>query len=938
MKKNFLIICLFVFVLVSKTTYSNWFIFTQRYTADPCVIVYNGRVYVYLSHDMDNQKDYSMDGYTCISSDDLVNWTDHGEVLMASSIPYIAPKRFWAPEAVYRNGKFYLYFCVPQYQTGDIGGTGVTVADNPLGPFTDPRGSYLVSGHIVDPAVMIDDDGQAYLYFPNGRVNKLTSDMANLMPGEWNVWNNDAHEAPYVTHINGKYQYSYMTFNDQELWSCAQHNSGCNDGDANYFHRYNFLATPTGPVVEPGASRNDRNLMWPVFGNNTQPAIFEFMGNYYSFYHGNKLSVLKNQNLGYQRNVGLDRLYVNPDGSFKMQTITEEGLRQVKYLNPFQQVEAETIARESGIETETCTDVGGGRDVCSIHPSDWIRMIGVDFGGGATGFSARIASPNGAGSFEIRLDSLTGKLIGTVNAVNTGGWQNWQTVTVSINQASGIHDLYFKFTAGGLNVNWWKFTGSNVSGTLPPQVVKSVTLRSKVNNNYISKLTAVTDPLKATTASRLNAEIFLLYDNEDGTYSLWSTSLKKYVTAEQQGIQPLYANRDAIGGSWEKFGMYHSPDDSYCFLSMSNNKFVTAPNNGNDALIANVDSAWRNPNKNISRFWVEYTNNYTISSCTAQTLSFSPITDKKYSDNPFTINATASSGLPVSFSVKSGPATLNNNTVTLNGSKGTVIIYATQTGNSEFCPVTVQQIFNVSGPTPDNGTGLNGTYYPNTNLTFPSCSVKTDTAINFNWGTSPINAGSCTNLSDNYTIRWTGYVLPQFTEDYTFFLGSDDGSRLFINDQLIINNWNIQAYTEKNGVINLTANTFYKITIEYWEATGDASVKLFWQSTRVPKAIIPKSQLFPELVGINQFDLSSKEDTFIYPNPASDVLTIQTGSNHISEIRITDELGQVVFSKDKEIKNNETLSIHGFHQGTYIIFINSGDKIINKKILVLKNN
>jgi arabinoxylan arabinofuranohydrolase len=329
MKKLLVFFYLFVFLLNASSVNANWFIFTQRYSADPCVIVYGGRVYVYMSHDLDNSNGFLMDGYTCISSDDLINWTDHGEVALAANIPYINstgnPKHFWAPEAVYRNGKFYLYFCIPSYTDADASttGTGVLVSDSPTGPFTDPRGSLLRTGQSVDCSVMIDGDGQAYIYWPNGPTRKLSPNMYEYADGnESNVWNNDVGEAPYVFRANNKYYYSYMTFNDQELWSCAQHNSGCNDGDANYFHRYNFLAGPTGGVIEPGGVHG-RTMMWPTNGDNTQPAVFQFNNNWYSLYHSKTLVKIRGGDLGYQRNVGLDRIYFNPDGTIIPQTITK---------------------------------------------------------------------------------------------------------------------------------------------------------------------------------------------------------------------------------------------------------------------------------------------------------------------------------------------------------------------------------------------------------------------------------------------------------------------------------------------------------------------------------------------------------------------------------------------------------------------------------------
>ncbi|MDP4179706.1 MAG: carbohydrate-binding protein, partial [Bacillota bacterium] len=143
------------------------------------------------------------------------------------------------------------------------------------------------------------------------------------------------------------------------------------------------------------------------------------------------------------------------------------GASQIGTLNPFIQIEAQTICWESGVETEVCSE--GGMDVSNIENGDYIKVKGVDFGSGATSFDARVASANSGGNIEIRLDSPTGKVVGTCAVSGTGGWQNWVTKSCAVSGATGIHDLYFKFTGGSgflFNVNWWKFTQGISSPTL----------------------------------------------------------------------------------------------------------------------------------------------------------------------------------------------------------------------------------------------------------------------------------------------------------------------------------------------------------------------------------------------------------------------------------------------------------------------------------------
>jgi len=140
----------------------------------------------------------------------------------------------------------------------------------------------------------------------------------------------------------------------------------------------------------------------------------------------------------------------------------------------FSQIEAEAFNAQSGIQTEASSE--GGQNVGFIDNGDYLLFNGVDFGGGATSFQARVASNASGGAIEIRLDGLNGTLAGTCAVPGTGGWQNWTTVNCAVNgNPSGVHALYLKFTGGAgnlFNLNWFKFgnappaTGGDVVGKL----------------------------------------------------------------------------------------------------------------------------------------------------------------------------------------------------------------------------------------------------------------------------------------------------------------------------------------------------------------------------------------------------------------------------------------------------------------------------------------
>jgi arabinoxylan arabinofuranohydrolase len=464
----FSLLLMIVFLFIS-TCLADYPIFYQRYTADPSGLEANGRIYLYCSHDVynPNSPGYIMNDITCISTDDLKNWTDHGEVFKAGGWCSLS----WAPSVVYRNNKFYLYF-------GNGGsGIGVAVSDSPSGPFTDPIKKALVTGSTpgvnppsgfwcFDPGVFVDDAGQAYLYFGgNGqnhiRVIRLGNDMVSTVGSAMQMSAPRFFEAAHMHKYNGNYYFTYSTNFSQ--------------GAATI--NYMMSSSPTTGFVDkgmilPNPPSNE--------GNNNHHSIFSYKGKWYIAYHNRALAIANGASAGdartYQRSVCLDRVNYNADGTMQKVTITTNGLPQLKNVDPYVVNEAETMAQESGINTESCSE--GGRNVCNIENGDWIKVKGVDFGSGATSFEARVASASSGGNIEIRLDSPTGTLVGTCAVSGTGGWQAWVTKSCAVSGASGIHDLYFRFTGGSgslFNFNWWKFNGSGIPTPTPTPVTPTPT-------------------------------------------------------------------------------------------------------------------------------------------------------------------------------------------------------------------------------------------------------------------------------------------------------------------------------------------------------------------------------------------------------------------------------------------------------------------------------
>jgi hypothetical protein len=161
-----------------------------------------------------------------------------------------------------------------------------------------------------------------------------------------------------------------------------------------------------------------------------------------------------------------------------------------------------------------------------------------------------------------------------------------------------------------------------------------------------------------------------------------------------------------------------------------------------------------------------------------------------------------------------------------------------------FGQVVTSAEANVTVGTLGTGTGLTGDYYSSQLMTFlnPPTLQRSDSTVNFDWvADSPDPSIS----ADTFTARWTGSVQPLYSQTYTFYTTTDDGTRLWVNGQLLVDKWVNQASTEWSGTIALTANQKYPITMEYFENTGNAVAKLSWSSTGQVKEIIPQTQLYP---------------------------------------------------------------------------------------------
>jgi len=308
------------------------------YTADPSAHVFNGKIYIYPSHDIeagtpenDNGDHFDMKDYHVLSMDKIGGPVkDNGVALDIKNIPW-AGRQLWAPDAAFANGQYYLYFPVKDKQ--DVFGIGVATSKSPTGPFkaepTPIKGSYS-----IDPCVFKDTDGKHYMYFggiwggqlqrwvtgsydPNGsktdlqkddepairpRVVRLSKDMLNFDEPVKEIKIVDENgkeflgkdhdkrffEASWMHKYNGKYYFSYST------------------GDT-HFICYGIGDSPYGPFTYKGVILN------PVVGWTNHHSIIEFKGKWYLFYHDSTLSGGKT----HLRSVKVTELKYRPDGTIE---------------------------------------------------------------------------------------------------------------------------------------------------------------------------------------------------------------------------------------------------------------------------------------------------------------------------------------------------------------------------------------------------------------------------------------------------------------------------------------------------------------------------------------------------------------------------------------------------------------------------------------------
>ncbi|PJI95034.1 arabinoxylan arabinofuranohydrolase [Luteimicrobium subarcticum] len=499
-----------------------------QYGADPWAMVYDGRVYEYMTGDGSHIDDdghvvraYETDGsgnvkdnsygriqtIDVISSADMVNWRNEGAIKVAGTHGAATwASNSWAPAAAHRTidgkEKFFLYFA------NSAGGIGVLTSDSPTGPWNDPIGEPLVSSAtpgtsgvvwMFDPAVLVDDDGSAYLYFGGGvpstngtssaeqtdhpkssRVIRLGDDMVSTVGSAATIDAPAVFEDSGINKIGDTYYYSYCT---------NFSHSATIDGHSIPTGTIAYMTSkdPMGPFTYQGTILANPGTFFGAGGNNHH-AMFEFQDQWYITYHSQTVqtALVEGGSLdtehGY-RSTQIDRLSIGADGTIGQATGTYQGVAQVGTLDPYGEVSAATIAWDSGIQDayqassgvrvapQDADDPTGTQVLANVDDGEWTALAGVAFG--TTGASTVSASvlPRAGGTVKVRLDAPDGDVVGTLT-VPAGGGTSWTTVSADLARTvTGTHDVFFTFVGGAddhlFDVGSWTFTKAAAPATGP---------------------------------------------------------------------------------------------------------------------------------------------------------------------------------------------------------------------------------------------------------------------------------------------------------------------------------------------------------------------------------------------------------------------------------------------------------------------------------------
>ena len=448
------------------------------FSADPTARVFNNKVYLYPSHDImppqgQRQDWFCMEDYHVFSSENLTDWTDHGVIVTQNKVPWVRKDSYsmWAPDCVERNGKYYFYF--PSAPAEGRGGfaVGVAIADSPEGPFIpEPEPIKGING--IDPCVLQASDGNAYIFWGNGRCAKLKPNMKELAEdnpkstvkfGNREIEMTGVNcleglpsrqaEGPFAFEANGWYYltYPYVRENTEVLG-------------------YAMSKNPMGPYEYKGLIMAEHpNGCW-----TNHHSIVNYKGQWYIFYHTNFFS----PNDDKRRSVCIEKLAFNADGTIQE---VKETMRGVGINKATEKIQIDRYSEASSDVTTTHVDTtrAFSGDYAELpKKGSWMRYADVDFSNMTDGYMIINVKASDDTEFCVREGNAKGKVIARIKlavrppeppAGGQGGGMmsrfrrdnrnQWLTQTVALDyKPSGVTDLVITNEGdGALGVDWVQF-------------------------------------------------------------------------------------------------------------------------------------------------------------------------------------------------------------------------------------------------------------------------------------------------------------------------------------------------------------------------------------------------------------------------------------------------------------------------------------------------
>ena len=386
----------------------------NQFSADPTARVFNNKVYLYPSHDIkppvgQRQDWFCMEDYHVFSSENLTDWTDHGMIVTQNKVPWVRQNSYsmWAPDCVYRNGKYYFYFPSSPAAGGGFA-VGVAIADNPEGPFV-PEAEPIKGINGIDPCVLLASDGNAYIFWGNGRCAKLKDNMKEL-----------ADDNPKSTVKFGNREMEMVGVNCLEgLPNRQAEGPFAFEYNGNYYLTYPYVREKT-EVLGYAMSKNPmgpyeyKGLIMAEHANGcwtNHHSIINYKGQWYLFYHHNDFSPSDDK----RRSVCIDKLTFNADGTIQEVKPT---MRGVGINKATEKIEIDRYSEASSdVTTQLIDTVNTFRSYQAALPKkgSWLRYNDIDFNCiNNDAYMIISAKASGNTEFAVREKSATGKVLARI--------------------------------------------------------------------------------------------------------------------------------------------------------------------------------------------------------------------------------------------------------------------------------------------------------------------------------------------------------------------------------------------------------------------------------------------------------------------------------------------------------------------------------------------